>query len=149
MCNHVTTFERPLLACKNISYHFRMQKVSLKGETNAKARQCNLQSHLGREGANSAMIAKDKQKKQVITSQPRVRRLQRLFTWWQIWIWMCQPKLLFHQVVQKNQTILQNINLCFLGILLQNKHWPGYKYLQLDLSILPVERKGDRRLMQC
>ena len=62
VCNHVTTFERPLLACKNISYCFRMQKVSFKGETNAKARKCNLQSHLGREGANSVMIAKDKQK---------------------------------------------------------------------------------------
>ena len=39
-----------------------MQKVSFKGETNAKARKCNLQSHLGCEGANSVMIAKDKQK---------------------------------------------------------------------------------------
>ena len=39
-----------------------MQKVSFKGETNAKARKCNLQSHLGCEGASSVMIAKDKQK---------------------------------------------------------------------------------------
>ena len=39
-----------------------MQKLRFKGETNAKARKCNLQSHLGREGANSVMIAKDKQK---------------------------------------------------------------------------------------
>ena len=62
VCNHVTTVERPLLAGKNISYCFCMQKVSFKGETNAKARKCNLQSHLGREGANSAMIAKDKPK---------------------------------------------------------------------------------------